>query len=305
MGSSDNGIIRAVLSLTIDDGAYQSEQARVAQHEAQGLNVDLQIIYAGNDPLTQSEQLLRIIQGPKDARPDLIMLEPVGTALPHVAKAAVKAGIGWVLLNRVADYLPELRAASPVPVCAVTDDQEEIGRIQGKQMHALLPDGGSLLYVQGPSVEAAQLRTAGMMTTKPENITLRMLRGKWTEQSGYDTTASSLRLRSTSDAHIDGVFAQNDLMAQGARRAFMELAPDRVNSMFFTGVDGLPFAGQAWVRDGRLVATVQKPTTSEIGLRLAVKGLRAGTQPVECTTVTSKSFPDLNALKPLKRFSNA
>jgi ribose transport system substrate-binding protein len=299
--SSDNGILRAVLSLVVDDGAYQSEQARVALHEAHGLNLELHVLYANNDPLTQSEQLLKIIQGPKEARPDLILLEPVGTALPHVAKAAVKAGISWVLLNRVADYLPELRSASTVPVCAVTDDQQEIGRIQGLQMKALLPDGGSLLYLQGPSVEAAQLRTQGMMATKPDNITLRMLRGKWTEQSGYEATASALRLRSTVDAHIDGVFAQNDLMAQGARRAFTEIAPDRVSSIFFAGVDGLPFAGQAWVRDGRLAATIQMPTTAEIGLRLAAKALRSGTQPIEVTTVAAKSYPDVSSIKPLRK----
>ena len=298
---SNKGILRAVLSLVVDDGAYQSEQARVALHEAQGLSVELQVLYAANDPLTQSEQLLKIIQGPKEGRPDVMFLEPVGTALPHVAKAATKADIGWVLLNRVADYLPELRTASTAPVFAVTDDQQEIGRIQGLQMKALLPDGGSLLYLQGPSVEAAQLRTQGMMATKPDNVSLRMLRGKWTEQSGFDATASSLRLRSTVDAQLDGVFAQNDLMAQGARRAFIELAPDRVNSMVFAGVDGLPFAGQAWVRDGRLAATIQMPTTAEIGLRLAVKALRTGTQPAEVTTVAAKSFPDVSAIKPLRK----
>ena len=298
---SDSGIVRVVLSLVVEDGAYQSEQARVSLREAQALNAEMQVIYADNDPLTQSEQLLKIIQGPEESRPDLILLEPVGTALPHVAKAAVRAGIGWVLLNRVADYLPELRTLSEVPICAVTDDQQEIGRIQGQQMRALLPDGGSILYLQGPPVEAAQLRTSGMMATKPENITLRMLRGKWTELSGYEAAASALRLRSTMDAHIDGVFAQNDLMAQGARRAFTELAPDRVNSIFFAGVDGLPFAGQAWVRDGRMAATVLMPTTAEIGLRVGVKALRAGTRPVECTTAPAKSYPDLRALQPINK----
>jgi len=74
-----------------------------------------------------------------------------------------------------------------------------------------------------------------------------------------------------------------------------------VNSIFFAGVDGLPFAGQAWVRDGRMAATVLMPTTAEIGLRVAVKALRAGTRPVECTTAPAKSYPDLRALQPINK----
>jgi len=53
-------------------------------------------------------------------------------------------------------------------VFVVVNDNHEIGRIQGRQLAALLPDGGSVLCIQGPSeADASKLRTAGMYETKP------------------------------------------------------------------------------------------------------------------------------------------
>ena len=50
------------------------------------------------------------IQSSSIPRPDAILFEPAGsTALPQVARAAAAAGIGWVILNREADYVNDLR----------------------------------------------------------------------------------------------------------------------------------------------------------------------------------------------------
>src|SRR5258708_39518926 len=46
-----------------------------------------------------NQQLVKIIQD-KTGRPDAILVEPVGTPMPQVAKAAVAAGVGWGTLNR-------------------------------------------------------------------------------------------------------------------------------------------------------------------------------------------------------------
>jgi ribose transport system substrate-binding protein len=116
----------------------------------------------------------------------------VGTPLPQAAHAAVGAGIGWVLLNREADYLSELRKSSKVPVFAISSNHEEIGRIQGRQFAALLPNGGTVLYIQGPG-DAASARTSGMFETKPANIHTKMLRGNWTEESAQKAVSSWLR----------------------------------------------------------------------------------------------------------------
>src|SRR5260370_4751050 len=137
--------VRFVGSLTTNENDYQIEQAQSAELMARKLGVEIQIIYADNDAITQSTQVLKAIQSAENQRPHAIVFEPVGgTALPQVARAAASAGIGWSVLNRDASYIPELRKSSSAPVFAVSSDHLEIGRIHGRQFAALLPHGGAM-----------------------------------------------------------------------------------------------------------------------------------------------------------------
>ena len=122
--------LSVLVSLTTNDNDYQIEQAVSAEEAARRTGVDLKTIYADNDAINQSQQLLRIIQSTSTARPDAIVFEPAGsTALPQVARAAAAAGIGWVVLNREADYIGELRNKYKVPAFVVTADHKEIGKL--------------------------------------------------------------------------------------------------------------------------------------------------------------------------------
>jgi len=194
--------LRILVSLTTNDNDYQIEQAKSAEQACRRLNLELQIVYAENDAINQSTHLLRAIQAPTQDRPDGIVFEPVGgTALPQVAKAAVTANIGWAVLNREATYIAELRRASKAPIFCVSNDHVEIGRIQGRQFAALLPKGGNVLYVQGPSENsAAKDRTQGMMSTKPANIQITTLKGQWTEESAMRSIRSWLKLSTSQKA---------------------------------------------------------------------------------------------------------
>src|SRR5213075_3298074 len=110
-----------VVSLTNNDNDYQQEQAAAAEKAARQLGVDVKVLQANNDALAQSQQLLHYVQDSSVARPDAIMFEPAGgTAFPQVARAAVAAGIGWVVLNHDVDYIAELRRAFKVPVFAIS-----------------------------------------------------------------------------------------------------------------------------------------------------------------------------------------
>src|SRR6201993_4532127 len=141
-----------VVSLTNNENDYQQEQAAAAEKAGRSLGVDVKIIHADNDALAQSQQLLHFVQGPATARPDAIMFEPAGgTAFPQVARAAVAAGIGWVVLNYEVDYILELRRSYKVPIFSISSNHEEVGKIQGKQFAALLPNGGTILYIEGPA----------------------------------------------------------------------------------------------------------------------------------------------------------
>jgi ribose transport system substrate-binding protein len=290
-----------LVALTNDNNDYQIEQAAAAQRTAAKLGVDLHIVYAGNDGILQSQQLLARIQSSAAPRPDAIIFEPAGaTALPHVAQAAAAAGIGWVVLNREADYTAELRRLYHVPVFSITSDHEEIGRIQGRQLMALLPGGGSVLYIQGPSESlAAKQRYFGALETKPETSQLRVLKARWTEASAHKVVSSWLSLSTAREMRLDAVCAQDDSMAMGARRAFEE-CPHKQRVQWlrvpFLGCDGLPRTGQTWVRRNLLAATVAIPPNTDQAIEMMVKSIETGVQPAEHTFTNAQSIPAVETL---------
>jgi ribose transport system substrate-binding protein len=294
--------LRILVSLTTNDNDYQIEQAESAENTARKLNVDLQIVYADNDAINQSTQILKAVQAAPAVRPHAVVFEPVGgTALPQVARAASAAGIGWAILNREAPYVAELRKTSTVPIFSLSSDHVEIGRIQGRQFAALLPKGGAVLYIQGPTENsAAKERTAGMQLTKPANIQVTLLKGQWTEESSQKSVRSWLKLSTSQRAAIDIVAAQDDSMAVGARKAFQELPEldrERWLRLPFLGCDGLPKTGQAWVRSGILTATVFVPPNAGQAIEMIIDALSKKKPLPETALTVPTSIPDLTELK--------
>ena len=291
-----------LVSLTNNDNDYQIEQAAAVEETARRLGVNLQIVYAENDAITQSQQILKLVQSAPEARPDGIIFEPVGgTALPQVARAAAAAGIGWVVLNRDVEYITELRKAYGVPCFAVTSDHDEIGRIQGRQFAALLPKGGSVLYIQGPAESlAAKQRTTGMYETKPANVQVKIMKGGWTEESAHRTVSSWLRLSTSHQTPVDVIAAQDDSMAVGAKKAIQELAQDdprrRWLSLPFLGCDGLPKTGQAWIKRGLLTASVFVPPNADKALDNLVRAIESRSMPPERNLTVPTSIPPLEEL---------
>jgi ribose transport system substrate-binding protein len=282
-----------VIALTTRDNDYQAEQSASATEVASRLGVKINVIYADNNAVNQCQQLVKIIQD-KAQRPDAILVEPVGTPMYQVAKAAVAAGIGWGILNREADYIPELRRTAPVPVFAVSPDQEEVGRIQGKQLAAFTTEG-NILYIEGPSTSsAANLRTKGMLSTKPSKVEVKVLKADWSERGAYHAVKSWLSLSTSSQLHIRAVVCQNDAMAMGAREAFASLpkaAREQSLNIPFTGCDGVTKTGQEWVRSGQLRATVVIPPMAGLALEMLAKAVSTGSMPAERTLCAPRSFP--------------
>src|SRR5271166_1415354 len=290
-----------LVSLTNNDNDYQQEQAAAAEKAGRRLGVDVKIVHANNDPLAQSQQLLHYVQDSLVPRPDAIMFEPAGgTAFPQVARAAAAAGIGWVVLNHEADYVLELRRLYKVPVMAITSDHGEVGEIQGKQFAALLPNGGSMLYIEGPAnSSAAKERSAGMHRTKPANIQVKTMRANWTEESAYKAVSSWLRLQTSQQSRIDLVGAQDDSMAMGARKAFSEIAEtDRARWMKIpiTGCDGMPKTGQAWVKNGTLAATIYIRPNTDLAIEMLVETFKSGAILPDRKVTQPESVPTLAEL---------
>lgn len=289
---------RVLVSLTTKDNDFQREQAAAAERAAAKLGMKIDVIFADNDAITQSQQLLEVIQSRSASRPDAIVLEPVGTGFPQVAMEAAKASIGWAILNRKPDYLAEVRRIAGAPVFAVSSDHLEIGRLQGRQFAKLLPEGGQMIYIQGPASSSPALQRAqGMAQTKPANIQVKTLSAQWTEISAHTAGVSFLRLRTSRDARIDLVGGQNDLMALGMRKALKETVADW-SWIPFTGVDGMAETGQRWVREGQLAATIVVPTNADTALEMLHQALMSKTQPPDITFTKPKSLPELDKLVP-------
>jgi ribose transport system substrate-binding protein len=294
--------LRFLVSLTTKENDYQLEQAASAQEASRRLGVDVEILYADNDAITQSTQILKALQTDPQLRPDAIAFEPVGaTSLPQVARTAAAASVGWAVLNREADYLSELRRTSRIPILSISSDHKEIGKIQGQQFAALLPRGGSILYIQGPSENsAAKDRTAGMHSSLPANIHVTALRGQWTEESAYKSISSWMRLNLANKVGIDLIGAQNDTMAIGARRAFDDATQGEEREHWlrlpYTGVDGLPKTGQTWVRTGSLKATVIVPANAGQAISMIAEAIKSDSGVPERSYTVPTSFPPLDKL---------
>lgn len=285
-----------------NDNSYQHEQTASAKETALQLGAEVEVLHARNDAVVQSQQVLEVIQSRSAPKPDAILFEPLtSTGLVRAAEAAVAAGIGWVVLNSDVDYLSRLRGSSPVPVFCVTRDHTEIGRIQGRQFAALLPQGGIVLYIQGPANNtAAQQRTLGMESTKPANLQIKALRSNWEETSAYQTVSSWLRLSTNRTTALGVVGCQYDGIAKGARSAFENVTDkaerERWLSLPFTGVDGLPKEGKAWVDQGILAATVISLTTTQVAMQMFAKAIEHGAPPPLRTLIELSSYPSLEKL---------
>ena len=192
-----------------------------------------------------------------------------------------------------------------MPIFGVSSDQIEVGRIAGRQCAALLPVGGTILYIEGPSQNiVAREREIGLQETKPANIHMTILKGQWTEESARRCVSSWLKLSTSQKAAIDLVLAQNDAMAVGARKALQEISNEidreRWLKVPFLGCDGVPKTGQSWVRSGLLTATIFTPPNTGQAIEMLVDTLQnKKTLPERAFTVAA-SIPPIESLRPAK-----
>jgi ABC-type sugar transport system substrate-binding protein len=279
---------------------YLLEQEMVVKQTAQRLGVDLQVINANSDAIAQSQQLLEIIQAGR-GRPDAIIIEPVTNAgLPRVAEAAVAAGIAWVISNARVDYLEVLRRNAKVPVFTVTQDHAEVGRIQGRQCAAILPRGGSILYLRGPATNfLAARRVEGLESVMPANIQMKSLKIQWTAENAYTSVSSWLRLSTVRAADTHIVAAQNTDFILAARSAFKD-QPDSSERQKWLNLPYLGVGVLSQVRpllnDGTLTAAVVTALTMDTALEMLLHAIQSGSQPAEHTFVSASSSPSLDEL---------
>jgi len=295
---------RVLVSLLTDQEEFQRLQATDATATAALQDLDVEVVFAENNGVVQIQQLFKAVHAPPEQRPAAILVETVtGEGLERVARSAVKAGVGWILLNRRVPYLAELAQGARVPVSSVGTNQIEVGRIQGRQFRALLPKGGNLLYIQGPTdTSVARERLEGMRAAiEGSGIAVALATGMWTEASGAQAVASFLRLKTWQSAPPDVVGCQNDSMALGALKALRASGESALARVPVTGCDGLKDGGQRLVDVKQIVATVITRSNTGPALELLARHLKTGQPMATDVLLPAASYPDEARLAAARR----
>jgi ABC-type sugar transport system substrate-binding protein len=294
---SDRNLV--VVSLLTARQEFQRQQEQDARAVAVRSGLGVEVVFAENDPATQLRQLEHHVRLPPDERPAAFVIETVAAVgFEKIARSALAAGIGWVVISSRAPYLESLHRDFPgALVASATTDEREIGRIQARHFLALLPAGGNVLYVEGPSMSAATIfrRRTAEQELKGSGVSIaHTVSGDWTAAGAEWAVSSWLGIDEKREVRFDLVGAQNDEMALGARAALAAQRPDWSGP--FTGCDGLVNGGQRYVREGQLAATVVKATTAGPGVELVARSRRGEPIPRE-VVLAPASFPPLDELK--------
>ena len=289
----------------MNDGEYQQLISQDCMEAADRRSMAIEVFSGDGDGLRQAEQIDSCLSRVPDTRPSALLVYPVReSALLASAHHAARLGVGFVLLGRWSGYLGDLRGEYPtLPIFSVAADQAEIGRIQGRQLRAMLPHGGEIVCIRGPlGISSATRRFEGLrQALAGTSFNLFSVNSDWTEAGGDRAMKEWLQIFGARALPAFGVAAQNDAMAMGARGALIEWA--RVRSGFsaarvpIVGCDGTPTFGQRLTRQKEISATVIMPPTAGKAVdEIATMVVSGGSRPEAEVTLGPSSFPDLNAL---------
>lgn len=135
-----------------------------------------------------------------------------------------------------------------------------------------LTSGGRILELSGlysssPAIERQQ-GFDSVVATRPGLEIVAQAHADWTEEGAFRVMDSLL---SKSHPQFDCLFAHNDRMAMGARRAAAKHGLD-INSIQFCGIDAMPQngGGMRLVTDGTLFASYIYPTRGDEVIQLAM-----------------------------------
>lgn len=296
---------RVALFLADESNEYQQMSKADALAVASRVGVELEVYFAADNLMQQIRQIYNCLHRQPEARPQAVLVMAVRVnAMDRVARDAAQAGVGWVSLHRRMESLARLRQEFPhLPFSFVTPDQREIGRIQGRQFRALLPQGGRLLYVQGEATSSpAQDRLSGMREAidGARLEVASVLDGNWTTDDAARVVGNWLRIVMAGKGQLDLIGCQNDAMAMGARNALQatgdHLRRPEVMNIPVTGCDGVRTFGQRLVTQGQLAATIVTPSTGGPAVEMLARALQQGTPPAPELMLQPASFPATETL---------
>lgn len=223
-------------------------------------NMDLDIASANDDVRLQTDQINRFV----DKGVDLLIVAPGQVSISPAIDRAYEKGIPVIIFDR--------RTRSNKYTAYIGADNREIGASMGEYLGGALPKGGRVVELCGLSSSSPAIERAegfdSVVAVRPSIDIVAKLHADWTEQGGFRAMDSLLR---SPHPDFDCLFAHNDRMAMGARRAAQEHGLD-LRRIRFCGIDAMPQkgAGLELVKDGTLFASYIYPTRGDEVMRLAM-----------------------------------
>ena len=223
-------------------------------------NVDLRIKSAYDDVKLQTEQINSFV----DEGVDLLIVAPGQVTISPAIDRAYEKGIPVIIFDR--------RTRSDKYTAYIGADNKEIGSSMAEYLAGALTSGGRILELSGlysssPAIERQQ-GFDSVVATRPGLEIVAQAHADWTEEGAFRVMDSLL---SKSHPQFDCLFAHNDRMAMGARRAAAKHGLD-INSIQFCGIDAMPQkgGGMQLVADGTLFASFIYPTRGDEVIQLAM-----------------------------------
>jgi len=294
------------LALVDETNHFQQLLKADAEAAARTAGFELETLFTGESLPEHLGALRRLIVAPKRRPAALLVMAVRDHGLDRVVREAAATGIHFVFLNAVEDDLDAVRREFPaVSVSTVCPDEVETGRVQGRQMRALVPGSRRVLYIQGnPRSLASRQRTAGMQeVTAGAPFEIVLAGGDWSPAFAGRTVREWLRFAVGGRRPFDLVCCQNDHMAGGALEALAAAAAESgradVARIPVAGCDGAPEIGQKMVRERRLAATVVLPRVAGPAVEEIAALLARGVRPAPVITHPATSFPPLGELTPV------
>ncbi|WP_278872308.1 substrate-binding domain-containing protein [Leyella stercorea] len=223
-------------------------------------DVDLRISSANDDVQLQAEQINKFV----DEGVDLLIVAPGQVSISPAIDRAYEKGIPMIIFDR--------RTRSDKYTAYIGADNKEIGSSMGEYLAGTLTDGGRILELSGLSTSSPAIeRNNGfdsVVQCRPGISIVEHLSADWTEQGAFRTVDSLL---SKPHNEFDCVFAHNDRMAMGARRA-AEKHGLNLEHIKFCGIDAMPQkgGGMELVAEGTLFASYTYPTRGDEVMLLAM-----------------------------------
>jgi ABC-type sugar transport system substrate-binding protein len=290
---------KVALFLTTAQNDYQQELKREAEAAAAKAGFELEVFFAGAHPgkisIEQPQQIYRVVNREPAQRPVATIIFPL-MDVPPTVKDVVAARVGLVVLRGRPPIVEELRAANPgLPIFAVSLDQVETGRLQGRQLRALIPTGGPVLGVLGNPLAISTIERAAGLREVLEGSPIRLttVNGDWGADSGEEVFSKWIR-QPWNKEKLAAIACQNDAMAMGVRKAVKKAAAEAafayLRSVPILGIDGSPELGLKAVDSGELAATIVMPPVTRTAIELLARSLAGETIPT-FVSLAPKSHP--------------